>query len=82
LTVHKYCFALTNPPDSECHLRIGEFPDPETAFQLAELIALELGIEADGPWSGWMVEVRNLQGRRLFAAPVGAAPQSRSEAAA
>ena len=76
--MHQYCFALTNPLESECHLRVGEFPSPEKAFELAELIALELSIEADSQWAGWSVEVRSLQGERLFAAPVrgGPAPQA------
>jgi hypothetical protein len=69
--VHTYCIALRNPTDSECRVRLGEFPDSERAFQLAELIAFELGIEADARWSGWTVEVRSLQGQRLFATPVG-----------
>jgi hypothetical protein len=42
--------------------------------QLAELIALELGIEADSQWAGWNVEVRSLQGERLFATAVGGEP--------
>jgi hypothetical protein len=78
--MHKYCFALTNLPDSECHLRVGEFPDPERAFQLAELIALELGIEADGQWLGWRVEVRSPEGQTLFATPVAPASHSLPEA--
>ena len=64
-----YCFALAGPLDSERHLRVGEFPAPETAFGLADLIALELGLEPQ--WQGFMVEVRDMQGRKLFAAPVG-----------
>jgi hypothetical protein len=67
--VDTYCFALTGPLDSERHLRMGEFPAPETAFGLADLIAVELGLEPQ--WQGWTVEVRSMQGRRLFAAPVG-----------
>jgi hypothetical protein len=70
LTVTKYCLALTNPQHSEIHVRVGEFPGAERAFQLAELIALDLGIDADGKWQGWTVEVRGAQGRKLFAAPV------------
>ena len=72
--MHRYCFALTSPLSTECHLRVGEFPNPEKAFQLAELIALELGIEADSQWAGWNVEVRSLQGERLFATAVGGEP--------
>jgi hypothetical protein len=66
----KYRLALTNPHHSESHVRTGEFPAAERAFQLAELIALELGIEVDGKWWGWTVEVRNAHGLKLFAAPV------------
>jgi hypothetical protein len=62
-----------SPKHAESHLRIGEFPAAERAFELAELIAFDLSIEGDGQWSGWTVEVRSAQGRRLFAAPVAAA---------
>ncbi len=62
--------------DSECRVRVGEFPNSERAFQLAELIALELSAESDARWSGWTVEVRDVRGQRLFATPVGGEPQS------
>jgi hypothetical protein len=68
--VTKYRLALINPQHSECDIRVGEFPGAETAFQLAELIALDLGIELDNKWCGWTVEVRSAQGRKLFAVPV------------
>jgi hypothetical protein len=69
----KYCFALTNPRRPETRLRVGEFPSAESAFQLAELIASELSIEADGNWWGWTVEVRSVAGRKLLAVPVAGA---------
>jgi len=62
--------------DSECHVRVGEFPTSEKAFQLAELIALELDAEAPARWSGWTVEVRSIGGQRLFATAVGGEPHS------
>lgn len=65
-----YCIALVSPQRAESRLRMGEFPAAERAFELAELIALELSIEVDGNWWGWTVEVRSAQGRKLFAAPV------------
>jgi hypothetical protein len=68
----QYCFALTSPRHAESRLRIGEFPSAERALQLAELIAFELDAEADGTWRDWTVEVRNVEGRRLFAVPVAA----------
>jgi hypothetical protein len=72
-TMTKYCIALVSPQRSESHVRVGEFPAAERAFQLAELIAFDLGIEADGKWWGWTVEVRSAQGRKLFAVPVASA---------
>ena len=66
----KYCLALMSPQHTESHVRTGEFPAVERAFELAELIALDLGIEVDGKWWGWTVEVRSAQGRKLFAVPV------------
>jgi hypothetical protein len=69
--VNKYCVALRNPTGSECRVRVGEFPDSARAFQLAELMALELGAESGARWSGWTVEVRSVQGQRLFATQVG-----------
>jgi hypothetical protein len=69
-TVTKYSLALMSPQNSESDVRVGEFPGAERAFQLAELIALDLSIEVDGKWRGWTVEVRSAQGRKLFAVPV------------
>ena len=69
--MQKYCLALLSPQRAESHLRVGEFPVAERAFELAELMALELGIDADKDWSGWTIEVRGPEGRKLFAAPVG-----------
>jgi hypothetical protein len=69
--LQKYCLALLSPQRAESHLRVGEFPMAERAFELAELMALELGIDAEKNWSGWTIEVRGPEGRKLFAAPVG-----------
>jgi hypothetical protein len=38
---------------------------------MAELIALDLGIEPEGSWSGWHVEVLDVRGKRFFSIPVG-----------
>jgi uncharacterized protein DUF6894 len=71
----QFCFALTSPRHSESRLRVGQFPSAERALQLAELIAFELGAETDGNWRDWTVEVRNAEGRSLFAVPVAGADQ-------
>jgi hypothetical protein len=76
----QFCFALTSPRHAESRLRIGDFPSVERALELAELIAFELGADADGNWQDWSVEVRNSEGRRLAAVPVAAARVDRPAA--
>ncbi len=66
----KYFFDLVSPQRKEFDFRGCEFSNPETAFQQAELLALDLCIEAESKWSGWTVEVRNKHGRQMFAIPV------------
>jgi hypothetical protein len=68
--MNKYFFDLVNPQRSEYDFRGGEFPTPDSALQLAELIALDLAIEPESKWSGWTVEVRNPFGQPLFSIPV------------
>jgi hypothetical protein len=66
----KYFFDLVSAQRSEFDFRVGEFPSPEHALQLAELIAFDLSTEAEGKWLGWTIEVRNTQNRQLFSIPV------------
>ena len=68
----RYFFDLVNPQRSEYDFRGGEFPTPDRAFQLAELIALDLAIEPESKWSGWSIEVCNALGQSLFSVPVPA----------
>jgi hypothetical protein len=46
--------------------------NPESARQTAELIALDLSIEAEGAWFGWSVDVLDARGNRFFSIPVRA----------
>ena len=45
------------------------FESDEAAYELGELIALDL--EVEGEWAGWAVAVRNPEGRSVFSIPVG-----------
>jgi hypothetical protein len=45
-------------------------PTPEHAYELAELFALDLGIDEEDEWTGWSVNVRNAEGREFFSIPV------------
>jgi hypothetical protein len=66
----RYFFDLASPKRREFDFQGCEFANPETAYHQAELLALDLCIEAGGKWSGWSVEVRNILGRQLFAVSV------------
>jgi hypothetical protein len=46
-----------------------DFESDDAAYQLAELIALDL--EVEGEWAGWTVAVCSPEGRSVFSIPVG-----------
>ena len=68
--MNRYFFDLVSQHRSQYDYRGREFPTPENAFQLAELIALDLGVEAEGEWCGWAIKVRNARGQQFFSIPV------------
>ena len=68
-----YFFDRVGKSRSEYDYKGRAFQTPEKARQLAELIALDLGIEPDGSWNGWRVDVLDVRGKRFFSIPVGAA---------
>jgi hypothetical protein len=65
-----YFFDRVGKGRSEYDYRGRAFQTPDKARQLAELIALDLGIEPEGPWSGWRVDVLDARGTRIFSIPV------------
>jgi hypothetical protein len=66
----RYFFDLVGQQRSEYDYRGRILSNCESAQQLAELMALDLGIESDGDWSGWTIAVRNAQGQQLLSVPV------------
>jgi hypothetical protein len=66
----KYFFDRVSRERSEYDYHGRMFPTPESARQLAELIALDLAIESDGRWLGWTVNVCNAHGEKFFSIPV------------
>ena len=66
----RYFFDIVGRQRSEYDYRGHNFPSLTDAHKMAELIALDLGIESEGAWSGWCVEVRNVHGQQLLAIPV------------
>jgi hypothetical protein len=69
--MQNYSFNLSNPSGSEQLYRMGQFPDWEHAFCLAELIATELNISDDRKWSGWTMQVRDCEGSLVLSVPLG-----------
>jgi hypothetical protein len=47
-----------------------DFSAPAEARDMAELIALDLEIEADARWAGWAIDVRNANNEHFFTIPV------------
>ena len=68
--MNKYFFDLVGRQRSEYDYRGRELPSPEKAYQLGELIALDLGIDGQREWSGWSIKVRNSLGQQFFSIPV------------
>jgi len=66
----RYYFVLIDPRGSESDFRVGELPTLDRAFQLAEIVALDLSIDPDHRWAGWTLEVRDVNGQILVAKSV------------
>jgi hypothetical protein len=66
----KYFFDRIWHDQAEYDFQGREFAAPAEARELAELIALDLEIEADDRWAGWAVDVRNAHNERFFTIPV------------
>lgn len=66
----RYFFDLVGAERSKYDYTGRELPSPENAYQLAELIAVDLAVEDQDPWYGWTVKVRNVQGREMFCVAV------------
>jgi Domain of unknown function (DUF6894) len=66
----KYFFDLVRQDCSEYDFQGRDFSAPEKAFQLAELMALDLEVRREGEWLGWSIDVRNAHGQQYFSVPV------------
>jgi hypothetical protein len=64
----RYFFDLGNQYRSVYDHQGRDFETPDAAYQLAEMIALDL--EVDGEWAGWAVAVRSPEGESVFSIPV------------
>ena len=65
----RYFFDLGRQGQSVYDHQGRDFESDDAAYQLAELIALDL--EVEGEWAGWVVAVRSPKGESVFSIPVG-----------
>ena len=66
----RYFFDRVSGSRSEYDYQGRVLPTPEKAFQLAELMALDLGVADGDQWTGWTIDVRNALGKQFFSVPV------------
>jgi hypothetical protein len=68
--MERYLFDLVGQQRKQYDHRGHFFETSEYARQFAELMALDLGIEPDGEWSGWSIHVHDARGQHFFSLPV------------
>ena len=66
----KYFFDRVGRGSSEYDFRGHEFAEPQKAFQLAQLLALDLEVEGREEFLGGSINVRNADGQKLFSAHI------------
>ncbi len=66
----KYFFDLADQQSCAYDYQGRTLPGPEQALRYAELLAIDLEMNPDGQWSGWMVNVRDARGRQFCSVPV------------
>jgi hypothetical protein len=67
----RYFFDVGNQSRSMYDYQGRDFETPDAAYQLAEMMALDL--EVKGDWVGWAVAVRSPDGKKVFSIPVRSA---------
>jgi uncharacterized protein DUF6894 len=68
--MQRYFFDIASGSRSIYDYQGREFSARQEAFELAELIALDLELNVDGEWGDCRVAVRDVEGRNLFSVPV------------
>jgi hypothetical protein len=66
----KYFFDLVGQHYCEYDYHGRALAAPEQALQHAELLVLDLEMDADRQWSGWAVHVRDARGHQFCSVPV------------
>jgi hypothetical protein len=69
----KYFFDVVGDGRMEYDFRGHDFAEPEKAFQLAHLLALDMGVGYEDELAGGSINVRNAAGHQLFSVPIAIA---------
>ena len=69
----KYFFDVIGDGRMEYDFRGRDFDEPQKAFQMAHLLALDIEVGAGDECSGGSVHVRNAAGHQLFSVPIAIA---------
>jgi hypothetical protein len=71
----KYFFDVVGDKGSVYDFRGRDFAEPQKAFQLAHLLALDFEVGGDDEFSGGLINVRNADGHKLYSVPIREAEQ-------
>ena len=66
----KYFFDRVGQDCSQYDFSGRDFAEPQKAFQLAHLLALDLEVGGDQEFAGGSINVRNAYGHKLFSVPI------------
>ena len=67
----RFFFDYTTKDQSLFDYRGHDFRSPHGALDFAEAIVLDLKHSLQTDWSDWSVEVRNVEGKKIFSLPIG-----------
>jgi len=67
----RYFFDRIGDGCSEYDFRGRDFAEPQKAFQLAQLLALDLEVGGREEFAGGSINVRNADGHKLFTVRIG-----------
>jgi hypothetical protein len=69
--MNKYFFDRIGQGCSEYDFCGHDFAEAEKAFQLAQLLAIDLEVGGGDEFAGGSINVRNADGHKLFSVPIG-----------
>jgi hypothetical protein len=69
----KYFFDVVGDGRMEYDFRGREFDEPQKAFQMAHLLALDMEVGRGDELAGGRINVRNADGHQLFTVPIAIA---------